>query len=137
MLHSQGGASVFQLTLHKNLNAYPRILGVPNHASIHVHPDHEILYVASPLIPSTTMLIGALSALSTELCAVPVAGFEGQKGGKVWPGAGGARRVTLRTRRKLPYRSVLPDLVTMYLPWLMGWTDISRVHIRFRRLLDS
>lgn len=37
-----GGASVFQLTLHKNLNAYPRILGVPSHSSIHVHPSREI-----------------------------------------------------------------------------------------------
>jgi len=33
-----GGSSVFQFTLHKNLNAYHRILGVPNHASIHVTP---------------------------------------------------------------------------------------------------
>lgn len=40
-----GGASVFQLTLHKNLNAYPRVLGVPNHASIHVKPAREISYV--------------------------------------------------------------------------------------------
>ncbi|KAI0748862.1 sphingolipid C9-methyltransferase [Fomes fomentarius] len=47
-IHSrQGSASVFQLTLHKNLNAYPRILGVPTHTSIHVHPDREILYVPS------------------------------------------------------------------------------------------
>ncbi|KIP05873.1 hypothetical protein PHLGIDRAFT_107617 [Phlebiopsis gigantea 11061_1 CR5-6] len=37
-----GGASVFQLTLHKNLNGYPRVLGVSNHASIHVHPQKEI-----------------------------------------------------------------------------------------------
>ncbi|KAJ3484290.1 hypothetical protein NLI96_g5741 [Meripilus lineatus] len=37
-----GGSSVFQLTLHKNLNAYPRILGVPNHNSIHVTPKVEI-----------------------------------------------------------------------------------------------
>ena len=44
--NSQGGASVFQLTLHKNLNAYPRILGVPSHTSIHVHPDREIRYVS-------------------------------------------------------------------------------------------
>ncbi|TCD66874.1 hypothetical protein EIP91_000772 [Steccherinum ochraceum] len=40
-----GGSSVFQITLHKNLNAYPRILGVPNHMSIHVKPSHEILPV--------------------------------------------------------------------------------------------
>jgi len=37
----QGGASVFQITLHKNLNAYHRIEGVPNHASIHVKLDKE------------------------------------------------------------------------------------------------
>ncbi|KAL4245947.1 sphingolipid C(9)-methyltransferase [Abortiporus biennis] len=40
-----GGSSVFQLTLHKNLNAYPRILGVTNHASILVKPEKEILPV--------------------------------------------------------------------------------------------
>ncbi|KDQ55431.1 hypothetical protein JAAARDRAFT_37444 [Jaapia argillacea MUCL 33604] len=38
----QGSASVFQITMHKNLNAYHRIQGVPNHASIHVKPSHEI-----------------------------------------------------------------------------------------------
>jgi sphingolipid C9-methyltransferase len=38
----QGGASVFQFTLHKNLNAYHRILGVPNHANIHVKPKVTI-----------------------------------------------------------------------------------------------
>ena len=43
--YSQGGASVFQITLHKNLNAFHRILGVPSHNSIHVHPEREILYV--------------------------------------------------------------------------------------------
>lgn len=37
-----GGASVFQLTLHKNLNGYSRIFGVPNHASIHVQPRVDI-----------------------------------------------------------------------------------------------
>ncbi|KAF6752805.1 hypothetical protein DFP72DRAFT_1132239 [Ephemerocybe angulata] len=37
----QGSASVFQLTLHKNLNAYHRINGVKNHASIHVKLDKE------------------------------------------------------------------------------------------------
>ncbi|RDX46413.1 sphingolipid C9-methyltransferase [Lentinus brumalis] len=41
----QGSASVFQITLHKNLNAFPRILGVPSHTSIHVHPEREILPV--------------------------------------------------------------------------------------------
>jgi len=37
----QGGASVFQITLHKNLNAYHRIEGVKNHASIHVNLEKE------------------------------------------------------------------------------------------------
>jgi len=41
-----GGSSVFQLTLHKNLNAYARIEGVPNHASIHVKPKVQI----SPIV---------------------------------------------------------------------------------------
>jgi cyclopropane fatty-acyl-phospholipid synthase-like methyltransferase len=41
-----GGSSVFQLTLHKNLNAYARIEGVPNHASIHVKPRVQI----SPIV---------------------------------------------------------------------------------------
>ncbi|KAH8987786.1 sphingolipid C9-methyltransferase [Lactarius akahatsu] len=38
LIARHGGSSVFQFTLHKNLNAYPRILGVSNHASIHVTP---------------------------------------------------------------------------------------------------
>ncbi|OCH85321.1 sphingolipid C9-methyltransferase [Obba rivulosa] len=42
IISRQGSASVFQLTLHKNLNAYPRILGMPSHASIHVTPRVEI-----------------------------------------------------------------------------------------------
>ncbi|KAF8816423.1 sphingolipid C9-methyltransferase [Phlegmacium glaucopus] len=37
----QGGASVFQITMHKNLNAFHRIEGVSNHASIHVKLDKE------------------------------------------------------------------------------------------------
>ncbi|KIY44320.1 sphingolipid C9-methyltransferase [Fistulina hepatica ATCC 64428] len=37
----QGSASVFQFTVHKNLNAYHRINGVRNHASIHVVPARE------------------------------------------------------------------------------------------------
>ncbi|KAI0748865.1 sphingolipid C9-methyltransferase [Fomes fomentarius] len=45
IISRQGSASVFQLTLHKNLNAFPRILGVPSHTSIHVHPEREILSV--------------------------------------------------------------------------------------------
>ncbi|KAF8188770.1 cyclopropane fatty acid synthase domain-containing protein [Mycena galopus ATCC 62051] len=32
----QGCASVFQITMHKNLNAYHRMLGAENHAGIHV-----------------------------------------------------------------------------------------------------
>ena len=40
-----GGASVFQLTLHKNLNGYSRIMGVPNHASIHVQPRVAVQYI--------------------------------------------------------------------------------------------
>ncbi|KAF7377766.1 Sphingolipid C9-methyltransferase [Mycena sanguinolenta] len=32
----QGTASVFQITLHKNLNAYHRMLGAENHGGIHV-----------------------------------------------------------------------------------------------------
>ena len=46
---SNGGASVFQFTLHKNLNAYPRVLGQPNHQSIHVNPKREISCVS--LVP--------------------------------------------------------------------------------------
>ncbi|KAG8931731.1 hypothetical protein FRC02_002283 [Tulasnella sp. 418] len=38
----QGGASVFQITLHKNLNAYHRIEGVRNHANIKVTPKNPI-----------------------------------------------------------------------------------------------
>jgi hypothetical protein len=41
--HRQGSAAVFQITMHKNLNAYHRIEGVPNHASIHVKLDKEPL----------------------------------------------------------------------------------------------
>ncbi|TFK47388.1 cyclopropane fatty acid synthase domain-containing protein [Heliocybe sulcata] len=41
----QGSSSVFQLTLHKNLNAFPRIEGVTNHASILVKPQREITAV--------------------------------------------------------------------------------------------
>ncbi|KIK63929.1 hypothetical protein GYMLUDRAFT_40140 [Collybiopsis luxurians FD-317 M1] len=37
----QGSASVFQITLHKNLNAYHRIDGVKSHASIHVQAEKE------------------------------------------------------------------------------------------------
>ncbi|KIY66324.1 sphingolipid C9-methyltransferase [Cylindrobasidium torrendii FP15055 ss-10] len=41
----QGSASVFQITLHKNLNAYHRIEGVKNHTSIHVPLEKEPLLV--------------------------------------------------------------------------------------------
>ena len=41
----QGSASVFQFTLHKNLNAYHRINGVKTHASIHAKPHVEITLV--------------------------------------------------------------------------------------------
>ncbi|KAF9074716.1 sphingolipid C9-methyltransferase [Rhodocollybia butyracea] len=37
----QGSASVFQLTLHKNINAYHRIDGVKNHGGIHVKLEKE------------------------------------------------------------------------------------------------
>ncbi|KAJ8489297.1 hypothetical protein ONZ45_g13645 [Pleurotus djamor] len=42
IISRQGSCSVFQLTLHKNLNAYHRIEGVPSHASIHIRPEHPI-----------------------------------------------------------------------------------------------
>jgi hypothetical protein len=42
----QGGAGLFQFTLHKNLNAYHRIEGVPSHASIHVKHDRELSCVS-------------------------------------------------------------------------------------------
>ncbi|KAF8994007.1 sphingolipid C9-methyltransferase [Cyathus striatus] len=41
IISRQGGASVFQFTLHKNLNAYHRVEGVKNHYSIHVKLDKE------------------------------------------------------------------------------------------------
>lgn len=48
----QGSASVFQIILHKNLNAYHRIDGVKNHASIKITPrvtiSYVILYISSP-----------------------------------------------------------------------------------------
>jgi hypothetical protein len=48
IISRQGSASVFQLTLHKNLNAYHRVDGVKNHASIHVKLDKEPMYVLPP-----------------------------------------------------------------------------------------
>src|ERR1700744_649696 len=37
IISRQGSASVFQITMHKNLNAYHRIEGVPTHSSIHLN----------------------------------------------------------------------------------------------------
>lgn len=34
----EGGSSVFQLTLHKNLNAYHRVEGAKNHPNVKVNP---------------------------------------------------------------------------------------------------
>ncbi|KAI0045928.1 sphingolipid C9-methyltransferase [Auriscalpium vulgare] len=42
LIARHGGSSVFQFTLHKNLNAYPRIHGLANHASIHVTPRKQL-----------------------------------------------------------------------------------------------
>ncbi|VDB96261.1 unnamed protein product [Peniophora sp. CBMAI 1063] len=42
IISRNGGSSVFQFTLHKNLNSYPRILGVENHSSIKVTPKVQI-----------------------------------------------------------------------------------------------
>ncbi|TDL20242.1 cyclopropane fatty acid synthase domain-containing protein [Rickenella mellea] len=36
IISRQGSASVFQITMHKNLNAFHRIEGVPSHSSIHL-----------------------------------------------------------------------------------------------------
>jgi len=41
IISRQGSASLFQITMHKNLNAYHRIQGVPSHASIHVKLEKE------------------------------------------------------------------------------------------------
>ncbi|KAG5643671.1 hypothetical protein DXG03_000502 [Asterophora parasitica] len=41
IISRQGGASVFQITCHKNLNAFHRINGVTKHASIHVTSEKE------------------------------------------------------------------------------------------------
>ncbi|KAF9643938.1 sphingolipid C9-methyltransferase [Thelephora ganbajun] len=46
IISRNGGCSVFQLTLHKNLNSYPRIEGVKNHASIQVTPKVDISSVS-------------------------------------------------------------------------------------------
>ncbi|KAG1830414.1 sphingolipid C9-methyltransferase [Suillus variegatus] len=41
IISRQGSASVFQLTLHKNLNAYHRVLGVENHWSLQVRDGRD------------------------------------------------------------------------------------------------
>ncbi|CED84204.1 sphingolipid c9-methyltransferase [Phaffia rhodozyma] len=41
----QGSASVFQITLHKNLNAYKRVEGVPTHIGIHYDKAKEFSLV--------------------------------------------------------------------------------------------
>ncbi|PPR01190.1 hypothetical protein CVT26_016071 [Gymnopilus dilepis] len=53
IISRQGSASVFQITMHKNLNAYPRIEGVRNHASIHVKLDKEPQSVTSSVKPAS------------------------------------------------------------------------------------
>ncbi|OAX41843.1 sphingolipid C9-methyltransferase [Rhizopogon vinicolor AM-OR11-026] len=45
IISRQGSASVFQLTLHKNLNAYHRVLGVENHWSLQVGDGKEVSLV--------------------------------------------------------------------------------------------
>ncbi|GLB41154.1 putative mycolic acid cyclopropane synthetase [Lyophyllum shimeji] len=45
IISRQGSASVFQITMHKNLNAFHRIDGVPKHASIHVKPENEPILI--------------------------------------------------------------------------------------------
>nr|ODN76377.1 sphingolipid C9-methyltransferase [Cryptococcus depauperatus CBS 7841] len=43
----QGSASVFQITCHKNLNAFHRISGVPSHTSLHAPVSRKIEPVVS------------------------------------------------------------------------------------------
>jgi len=38
----EGGSSLFQITMHKNLNAFHRIEGVPTHSSLHGFQNKEI-----------------------------------------------------------------------------------------------
>ncbi|KIL62769.1 hypothetical protein M378DRAFT_165233 [Amanita muscaria Koide BX008] len=45
IISRQGSASVFQITMHKNLNAYHRVKGVANHSSIHVKLQKEPILV--------------------------------------------------------------------------------------------
>jgi hypothetical protein len=44
-MSSQGTAAVFQITMHKNLNAYHRMLGAANHGGIHVKLSKEPEYI--------------------------------------------------------------------------------------------
>jgi len=45
IISRQGSASLFQITMHKNLNAYHRIKGIANHASIHVKLDKQPILI--------------------------------------------------------------------------------------------
>ncbi|KAF9261077.1 sphingolipid C9-methyltransferase [Marasmius fiardii PR-910] len=45
IISRQGSCSIFQITLHKNLNAFHRVAGIESHASIHVKLDREPLLV--------------------------------------------------------------------------------------------
>ncbi|KII85568.1 hypothetical protein PLICRDRAFT_116276 [Plicaturopsis crispa FD-325 SS-3] len=49
IISRQGGCSIFQIVLHKNLNAYHRINGVPNHTSIQVTPRKALSCVSFSL----------------------------------------------------------------------------------------
>jgi hypothetical protein len=39
---SQGTASVFQITLHKNLNGFHRVEGIPSHTSLNAPISRKI-----------------------------------------------------------------------------------------------
>ncbi|KAI5479892.1 sphingolipid C9-methyltransferase [Pseudohyphozyma bogoriensis] len=41
----QGSASIFQMVLHKNLNQYHRVDGVPSHTSLHFKPEKEPILI--------------------------------------------------------------------------------------------
>lgn len=43
----QGSSSVFQITLHKNLNAYHRVEGIPTHAATQAPVARKISPVVS------------------------------------------------------------------------------------------
>ncbi|KAJ8082492.1 hypothetical protein PM082_008347 [Marasmius tenuissimus] len=45
IISRQGSCSIFQITLHKNLNAFHRVAGIDSHASIHVKLDKEPLLI--------------------------------------------------------------------------------------------